>query len=53
MINIKKQSQEIQNNTSMIDSIIDQTRLSIQNVIQERKKTRIKKMSMLSYISSR
>ena len=37
----------------MIKSIIDQTRLSIQNVVQEKKKARIKKTNKLSYTSSK
>ena len=49
---VKKHDQKIQSNTSMMKSIIDQTRLSIQNIVQERKKTRIKKMNELSYTSN-
>ena len=37
----------------MIESIVDQTRLSIQNVVQEKKKARIKKTNKLSYTSSK
>ena len=36
----------------MMRFIVDQTRLSIQNVVQERKKTRIKKTDKLFYTSS-